>query len=103
MNMDKSQISQVMFAAVDEVNQLLPKAQRLEKSLDTVISGEGGRLDSLGLVNLIFAIEQKLEQQCRVTIALVDEAALSRPDDPFRTLGTLTDHVHSLVEKKLHG
>ena len=43
----------VIFAAVDEVNQQLRRAQRLEKSPATVISGEGGRLDSLGLVNLI--------------------------------------------------
>ena len=98
--MDKTQITQLVFGAVDEVNLQLRKAQRLDKSLETVISGEGSRLDSLGLVNLIFAVEQKIEQQSGVTITLADESALNGERDPFRTLGTLTDHVQALLAKK---
>ena len=96
---DKAQVTQLVYAAVTEVNQQLRKAQRLDKSPDVVISGEGGRLDSLGLVNLIFAVEQKLEQQLGVTVTLADESAL----DNFRTLGSLTDYVVNLLEKKANG
>jgi acyl carrier protein len=100
---DQNQINQLIFSAVDEVNKTLPKAKRLEKSLETVISGEGSQLDSLGLVNLIFAVEQKLEQQCSITITLADESTLNQEQDPFRTLGALARFVQNLVEQKLHG
>jgi acyl carrier protein len=96
---DKIQITQMVFSAVDEVNQILRKAQRLEKSTDTIISGPDSRLDSLGLVNLIFAVEQKIEQQSGMTITLADESTLNGEQDPFRTLGTLAEHIQTLLEK----
>lgn len=101
--MDQNQINALIFAAVDEVNTLLPRANRLEKSLGTVISGDGSRLDSLGLVNLIFAVEQKLEQQHGLSVSLNNDGTLNRPQDPFRTLGTLAEHIHSLVRNQPHG
>ena len=101
--MEKSQITQLVFAAVDEVNKQLRKAERLDKSQETVVSGDGSRLDSLGLVNLIVAAEQQIEQQYGVAITLADESILSQEQDPFRTLGSLTEHIHTLLERKLHG
>jgi acyl carrier protein len=100
---DKAQITQLVYAGVDEVNQLLRKGERLDKAADTVISGEGSRLDSLGLVNLIFAVEQKVEQQLQVSVTIADEAALGSEQNPFRTLGSLTDHIVGLLEKQANG
>ncbi|MFN7138417.1 MAG: acyl carrier protein [Limisphaerales bacterium] len=100
---DKTQILNVVFAAVDEVNLQLRRAQRLDKVADTVISGEGSKLDSLGLVNLIFALEQKIEQEFGVALPLADDVASAGDQNPFRTLGSLADYVHSRLEKKLNG
>ena len=55
-------VIQALFKAMDDVNQLLPKKEQLEKSEETVLSGESGKLDSLGLVNLIVAAERKIEE-----------------------------------------
>lgn len=101
--MDEIQVTELVFAAVDEVNKQLRKAQRLDKSLETVISGAGSQLDSLGLVNLIFSLEQRIEQQYGVSVTLVEESTLSREENPFRTLASLAQHVHGLLEKKLDG
>jgi len=92
-------IIQAIFRAVDEVNQELPEGQRLKKSLDTVLFGRSGVLDSLGLVNLIVAAEEKIEEEFGSTITIADERAMSQKNSPFRTIGTLVDYVSSLLEE----
>ena len=90
-------IIQVIFSAIDEVNQQLPKEQQLEKSIDTVLFSSSGKLDSLGLVNLIVATEQRIEEEFDVTITLADERAMSQENSPFRTIGTLADYISFLL------
>ena len=90
-------IIQILFDVIDEVNQEFPEEQRLEKSIDTVLFGKSGKLDSLGLVNLIVAIEQRIEEEFRVLITLADERAISQKHSPFRTLGTLADYISLLL------
>ena len=92
-------IIQILFDVIDEVNQEFPEEQRLEKSIDTVLFGKSGKLDSLGLVNLIVAIEQRIEEEFRVLITLADERAISQKHSPFRTLGTLADYISLLLEE----
>lgn len=92
-------LSQI-YAAVDEVNLLLPERQQLEKSRDAVLFGRAGALDSLGLVSLIVAVEHRIGDEFRVAISLADEKALSQERSPFRTIGTLGDYISSLLEGK---
>ena len=92
-------VIKAIFGTVDEFNQLLPKEQRLEKSIDTVLSGNSGTLDSMGLVNIIVTTEQKIEDEFAVTITLADERAMSQENSPFKTIGTLGDYISSLLEE----
>ena len=97
--MEKEQIAQLIFNAIDEVNQLLPEQERLVKSIDTVLFGNKGKLDSLGLVSLIVAIEQKIEEALEIPITLADERAMSQKQSPFRTIGTLADYIDTLLKE----
>ncbi len=45
----EKKLTQLLFEVVDELNEQLPKDKRLEQSLNTVLFGETGTLDSLGL------------------------------------------------------
>ena len=92
-------VIKTIFDTVDEVNQLLPKDQRLEKSIDTVLSGNLGQLDSIGLVNIIVATEQKIEEEFNVIITLADERAMSRENSPFMTIRTLADYIYLLLKE----
>ena len=94
---------QVVFSTVDEINLELPKAQQLKKDIDTPLFGESGKLDSMGLVNLIVATEQKIEEEFDVTITLADERAMSQKNSPFRTIGTLADYISVLLEENADG
>ena len=95
-----NKILQIIYSAIDELNQQLP--ERLEKSADTVLFGEGAKLDSLGLVNLIVITEQKAEEALGATITLADEKAMSRENSPFKSIGTLADYISSVLEESSH-
>jgi acyl carrier protein len=95
------QIMEAIFRAIDDVNQLLPKEERLEKNLDAGLYGEMGTLDSLGLVNLIVATEERIEEFFGILITLADERAMSKKHSPFRTVGTLADHLSVILARKI--
>ncbi len=92
-----------IFAAIDEVNAMRPPEDRLAKVPETRLAGPGGKLDSLGLVNLIVAVESNLEQATGVTVELADTRALGEAQSPFRTVGTLAEYIVRLVGEKQRG
>ncbi len=96
-------IIQSVFSAVDYVNQSLPQEEQLEKSVDTVLFGRGGKLDSLGIVNLIVATEEAIEEEFGVTITLADEKAMSQKNSPFQTVESLVNYILSLLNENADG
>jgi acyl carrier protein len=66
-------IQNVVSCAIDRVNELLPAGQTLAKERTTALLGRGGRLDSMGFVNLIAALEEELEKQLAISATLADE------------------------------
>ena len=95
------QVFDAINSAVDDLNQVLDPEERLAKSADVALIGQDARIDSLGLVNLIVLVEEKIQQQFGVGITLVDERAMSQSKSPFRTLGTLAEFVEELLAE--HG
>ena len=91
------QVLQVIYEVIDEQNAISPGDQRLDKSVDAALLGKSGKLDSIALVMLIVATEEKLNEVFDRTITLADEAAMSMSKSPFRTVGTLAEYAHSLL------
>ena len=89
--MNKEQIINVIYNVFDEVNEQLDLDARLKKSTDTVIVGDGGKLDSLGMVNFVVGLEQKLMDELDVDISLADQ--LMNADDHFRTVDSLAAFI----------
>lgn len=89
-----------IFSAINELNQMLPKEKQIEKSVNAVLFGKKGKLDSLGLVSLIVSLEQKIEEEYGATITIAGEASMSLNNSPFETIETLTAYITSLLEKK---
>ncbi len=96
----KQKILKIIFDAIDDLNSTFPTEKKLEKSVDLHLFGAQGRLDSLGFVNLIIAIEQRIEEEFRVSVSLADSKALSQQNSPFRTVGLLAEYICLLLEKK---
>lgn len=98
---DAEKIKALLWSAVDELNLQLRRDQRLAKSETERLTGEGGRLDSLGLINLLVLTEQRIEAEFGCQVMLADDQAMSAEASPFATLGTLAAHIRKLLEQKL--
>ena len=96
---DGEKVIQAIFDAIDEINEQRPEGQQLEKAADTVLFGEAGVLDSLGLVNLIIAVEQGIEDAFGVSLTLADEKAMSQKNSPFKSVKTLAAYASVLMEE----
>ena len=90
---DLETVRTAVWKAVEEYNQTQEEAHRLPPDPQAVLLGKEGRLDSLGLVSLIIAVEQRLGQDFGVQLTLADEKALSQKNSPFRSLAALTDYA----------
>lgn len=88
-------ILQSIYDTVEEVNRQLPKEQQLQKSRDTIIVGKGGVLDSLGIINFLVALEDRVSRETGNAITLLDEEMISEPDGPLQTLGRIEQFVAS--------
>ena len=96
-------LTQLIFDAIEEINTQLSEEQRLEKTLTTALYGDKGKLDSLGLVNFIVAVEQKLHDEFGFPVTLATERALSQQHSPFRTVHSLTNYITELLQEKDDG
>ena len=100
--MNNEKVQKAIFSAVEEINTQLTDEEKLEINKDSVLYGSKGKLDSLGLINLIVSVEQNIEDDFDITITLADERAMSQEHSPFRTIKTLTDYIEILLEEKLN-
>ncbi len=94
----EEQVLSVIYSAIDEINEPLPKAQQCEKTLETSLFGPNGHLDSLGVTILIVALEQRIEEEFDTYISLTDENTMSLEYSPFLTVDSLTQHISGLLE-----
>jgi D-alanine--poly(phosphoribitol) ligase subunit 2 len=98
----REQIQSVVFEALGEINLQSPIKKQFTLSEETVLFGRSGVLDSLGLVNLIVAVEQRLEDELGITLVLADEKAMAQKNSPFRTVATLVDYILQQMDDHAH-
>jgi len=91
-----------LVAMIVEAVHELTEQQDLPVSVDldeqTPLYGQDGLLDSVGLVSLVVAVEQGVEDAFGVSISLADEKAMSQRHSPYRTIGSLAAYASRLIE-----
>ena len=98
------------FAVPELVGLILPVLQETLRDSDSepgepidesfALYGKNGVLDSLGLVNLIVAVEQAVEDRFDCSITLADERALSQENSPFATVRSLAEYLSLLLHEQ---
>lgn len=91
MNENQGLVIKAIYEALDEVNHMLTKEKQLYKSLETLLIGEQGQLDSLGTINFIVAVESAVQKHFRVSINLVAE--IDSPDRHLTSVKSLSDFI----------
>jgi acyl carrier protein len=67
---------------------------------DTRLFGESGLLDSMGLVSLVVAVEENIEDQYDVAVSLANQEAMSLKRSPFRSIGSLAEYANQLLSEQ---
>ncbi|AJQ26093.1 hypothetical protein [Pelosinus fermentans] len=90
----------IILHEVSELNEQLDHKVAIENGENAGLYGLTGVLDSLGLVTLIVAVEQAIEDELGLAISLADERAMSQKNSPFRTIGTLADYIVKVSQEE---
>jgi len=99
----EERVRQTVFGVLDELNEQLPARQRLAKADTTVLAGERTGLDSLGLVNLMALLEQRIESEFQTPINLIDEQFVDEASTHFADVRSLTRYLASVLVERVHG
>ncbi len=65
---------------------------------ETILFGKEGVLDSMGLVTLIVAVEQAIEDKYDRSAGLADEKAMSQARSPYRSVASLAEYAVQELE-----
>ena len=68
-------------------------------SADTVLFGRDGVFDSLGLVSLVLAVEEAVQDRFGLAVTLADQRAMSWSTSPFRDARSLAAYTRTLIEE----
>lgn len=76
----------------------IEKPEKIDEA--TPIYGNNGYLDSLGLVNLVVALEEIIQERFNISISLVDEKAMSQTNSPFSNVKSTVLYIKELLKEK---
>jgi len=88
-------VLEALLCAVDDVNEQLPPQRRLARSGQVAIAGDGAELDSMGLVSLLIAADDRLCQILDEPISLVETLLGGETGSVPETLAELAARVAS--------
>jgi hypothetical protein len=91
--MQSSQALQIVYRALEMVNELRPPEDALASEPDLVLVGDEGALDSLALTTLVLAIESRVADLTGREIVLLDDADFEEQMSAFRTPATLAELI----------
>jgi acyl carrier protein len=76
--MGKDKIFAIVVEVIEELNEQLNEGKKIKTEPETVLLGKLGVLDSLGIVNFIVMLEQKIEDVLNVQLHLPYEFAIGK-------------------------
>ena len=96
----KGRVEQIVSHSIDEVNQHRTMDGLIGKGPEVQLFGEGGCLDSMGVISLLVMLEEEVEREFKAPLSLVeDETVVGSMDGEgsVRTVEDLVAHVTALI------
>jgi hypothetical protein len=92
-------IRDIIYAAIDGINEDRDENEFLPKSLDVVLAGESALLNSLQIVTLIAEVEEGVEENYCESLSLLEGMTELLGQHPSVTVSILLTHIAVLLEK----
>jgi len=92
----KNKLREIIIESLEEVNMLRENKIDLSNVDKLVFYGTNGVFSSLGLVNFLSDIEEKLEDEFDLEFVLTSEKAISRKVSPFTGISHLIEFIEEL-------
>ena len=86
--------AQILKAVIDSVTAVAPDVSAI--GADTHLLGAEAIVDSVGFITLLVELEQRLGNGVDLSTSLLEQEGVAEADDPFLTIGSLTDHIERL-------
>ena len=96
----RDRILKIIYRSIISVNELLPTGNKFLLSIDEKLLGPEGKLDSLGYINLVTALEREYEDEFGAAILIGGVEAIEEGSNPFQTVATLADFIYARYEAK---
>ena len=90
--MKQPEIETIIYQVFDNLMEQSTELE-LEKQKSTPLIGDGSVLDSLGLVNFLVALEQKLQDIVGSSFQIADQDLLIGEEQPLRSVETLSAYL----------
>jgi acyl carrier protein len=87
------EIEGTILSVLGKMNEFLPATERVQYAPDTVLMGDGGTLDSLGIANFIVAMEEAFEDQHHRSVSLSDQDLTDLFGSGSVTVRSFADHL----------
>jgi acyl carrier protein len=95
----KERAIHIILSMLRKIDNDLDGIGECHKAEDCILFGDGGRLDSIGLVSLILSVESAVVEEFGVALTLANERALSERNSPFRTVAALANYITQLLNE----
>jgi len=92
---NQSQITEIIFEALSDLNEERGKGKHIEVALETPLLGKKAELDSLEFLNFVLNVEGKLTDKLKIEVSLSDGTALSSGEHPFSSVENLSKFIRS--------
>lgn len=89
----RQDILALLYESLAELNEFLPAESRFELAESTALIADTGGLDSLGTVNFVSTVEEKLERRYGRYISLTATGASVSIANPWTDVGGLADFI----------
>lgn len=90
--MNKQEFENLIYETFD---QLMEQSENLvlEKTPDCALTGDGSELDSLGLVNFLVALEQRLQSEISPDVTIANRDLVMGADQPLKDVDSLASYL----------
>lgn len=93
----KEIVNKIINSAIEEFNEFLDSTSKLVSDHNEELIGPNGKLDSLGIIMFIGALENKIFEYTNKKITLLNQDFLVDTNGPYKNLSSMEEYIISLL------